>query len=444
MRYPEAKIKEAILHPDIEIRERAVRYFAKSFSTDTSLMPLVIQAVETYGRQNDTFRLIGASRELPQSEDTIAWIIDELNAEQTDTFESYAYNLSMVLMDADPALLLSRESAIAQARYSYADLRVDLTERLATMSWDFAACWRRLEEFCEENRDEPDGCVIDLDYGNRIVEALARYGQESEERVRAVLSEEVEVYEDNPMVWLEPLAVRLAGRARLNTAIPLIVAKMQEDGDDLLNEECAEALTRIGGPAVLEAVAEAFPTAAWHFRLYAIGPLENIHSDLAVEMCVRLLAQEKNQGIRRNLAQALLCHFAPEGVEAARQLLLRRKLDFELKGLRNYLLETCTLTGERFPEYDEWLAKEKAENEAHSRRVKEVEGNPRGLLLRALEALTGTEAIEMAKAKPPTLPTPQPILPYKSKAEKVGRNEACPCRSGKKFKNCCMRKQNWA
>ena len=61
VRYPEAKIKEAILHPDIEIRDRAVRYFGKSFSPDISIMPLVIKAVETYGRQEDTYRMIGAA-----------------------------------------------------------------------------------------------------------------------------------------------------------------------------------------------------------------------------------------------------------------------------------------------------------------------------------------------------------------------------------------------
>jgi hypothetical protein len=78
MRYPEGKIKEAILHPDIEIRDRAILYFAKSFTTDTSIMPLVIKAVETYGRQNDAYRLIGASRELPQTEDTLLvgpWLV---------------------------------------------------------------------------------------------------------------------------------------------------------------------------------------------------------------------------------------------------------------------------------------------------------------------------------------------------------------------------------
>ena len=81
MRLSEDKIKEAILHPDMEIRDRAATYFGKSFSADHTIMPVVIKAVETYGRQNDAYRLIGASRDLPQSEDTIAWVIDELNDE---------------------------------------------------------------------------------------------------------------------------------------------------------------------------------------------------------------------------------------------------------------------------------------------------------------------------------------------------------------------------
>src|SRR5271166_1502314 len=108
MRLPEDKIKEAILHADPEIRVRATSYFAKSYSSDVSIMPLVIKAVETYGRQNDAYRLIGLSRDLRQSEETIAWVIDELNDESCDKYENHAYNLSMVLVKADPAVLLSR------------------------------------------------------------------------------------------------------------------------------------------------------------------------------------------------------------------------------------------------------------------------------------------------------------------------------------------------
>jgi hypothetical protein len=441
MRCPEDKIKEAILHPDIEVRGRAVSYFGESFSADPTIMPLVIKAVETYGRQNDAYRLVGASRHLRQSEETIAWVIGELNDESCDKYENYAYNLSMVLLDADPALLLPRESDILEARHFLADLSTALTERLRMLSWDEATCWQKLEEFCEEGKDKQHTGEVDLGHANRIVEALARYGHECEPKVREWLAVKLDDYSNHPMGWLEPLVVRLAGQAHLESTITLLIAKLHEDAD-LLNEECAEALTRIGTPAVLHAIAEAFPAAEQHFRLYATNPLEHIHSDLAVETCLKLLEQEKDERVRWELAHSLLYQFATEGIEVARRLLVGRELDFDTRGLRNCLLETCTLMGERFPEYHEWLASEKAEKAEHWRRVKELEDDPQGLLLFALEKLTGKKAADVAKAKPSLPPPPRLTLPHKpAPQQKVGRNDPCPCGSGKKFKTCCMKKQ---
>ena len=63
MRHPAEQIKGAILHADPEIRDRATSYFAKAYSADASIMPQVIRAVETYGRQ-DAYRLIGLARDL--------------------------------------------------------------------------------------------------------------------------------------------------------------------------------------------------------------------------------------------------------------------------------------------------------------------------------------------------------------------------------------------
>ena len=440
MRHPEGKIKEAIFHPDIEIRDRVTMYFAKAFSSDLTIMPLVIKTVEKYGRENDAYRLIGASRDLPQTEDTIAWVIDELNAEQTDKHENYAYNLSMVLVNADSALLLPRESDILEAHHFLPELRTPLTDRLRMLSWDEATCWQKLEEFCEEGKDKRYTNEVNLSYANMVVEALARYGQECEPKVREWLAVKLEDYSHHPMKWLEPLVVRLAGQAQLESTIPLIVAKLHEDAD-LLDQECAEALTRIGTPAVLHAVAEAFPTAEQHFRILATNPLEHIHSDLAVEITLKLLEQEKDEFIRRQLAESLLYQLATEGIEVARPMLVGRELDFEGKGLRNCLLETCTLMGERFPEYDEWMATEKAEKAEHWKRIKELEGDPQGLMMFALEKLTGKKTADVAKAKPSLPPTVRLPLPRKPEVkQKVGRNDPCPCGSGKKFKHCCMRK----
>jgi hypothetical protein len=430
MRLPEHEIKGAILHPDPEIRDRAVSYFAKSFSSDPGIMPLVIEAVETHGKR-DAYRLIGLARDLPQSEATVAWVVRELNDPQTDQYENYAYNLSMVLAEADTALLLPNESAVTEARHFSPGLRATFTERLRMASWDETTCWQRLEEFCEEAKDDRYTTDVDLGHARRIVEALARKGGDCEGRVRDILSEKVQD-DHSPLKWMGPLAVRLAGQARLESAVPLIVGKLLEDGGDLLNEECAEALTRIGTPAVLDAVAEAFPSAEHHYRLYATSPLERIHSDLAMEKCLRLLGREKEEDIRQNLAHALLCHFAHEGIEAARKMLIGR----------NYLLETCKLMGERFPEYDEWLAVEEAEADEHRRRMKELEGDPKGMLLFALEKLTGQKPADVRRPRPALPPAPRLTQPRKPEAvQKVGRNDPCPCRSGKKFKNGCMTKQ---
>src|ERR1019366_7444686 len=54
--------------------------------------------------------------------------------------------------------------------------------------------------------------------------------------------------------------------------------------------------------------------------------------------------------------------------------------------------------------------------------------------------LTGEMAADVAKAKLPILPSSRPSLPRNPEIkQKVGRNDPCPCGSGKKFKTCCMR-----
>lgn len=445
MRLSEDIIKETILHSNLEFRQRAIRYFSKSYTPDPAIMPLVIQAVEKYGKQ-DAYQLIGFSRYLPQTEDTIAWGIDELNDEENDKYENYTYNLSLVLVNADPSLLLPKESAILNARHFLSDLHASFTERLRMLSWDLDTCWRKLNMICEEGKDKQYVKDFNWSYAKRIVEALARYGQECEEKVNAILSQRVKDHSDNPMKWMEPLAVRLAGESKLVSSVPLLIAKLHEDAD-LLNEECSEALTKIGNPTVVEAIAEAFPQAEFHFRLYASSPLEHIHSDLAVQKCLTLLQNEKDRVVQRDLAYALLSHFAHEGIEVTRQMLLHRHpLDSNDRHLRNYLVETCTIMGERFPEYEEWLNAKTKEKEEHQKRVEKLKDDPQGLLFFALERLTGKQAADFAKAKPNAnhkARTPLARLSPSRKPsgkQKVGRNSSCPCGSGKKFKNCCMNK----
>ena len=49
MRLPEAKIKEALAHPEKLVRQEALLYFADCYSRDAEVMPLAIRAIETHG-----------------------------------------------------------------------------------------------------------------------------------------------------------------------------------------------------------------------------------------------------------------------------------------------------------------------------------------------------------------------------------------------------------
>lgn len=452
MRLAEQKIKEAILHPDLALRSRAIRYFAKSYAADTSVMPLVIEAVEKHGRE-EAYHLVGAARELPQTEATIAWVIDELSDDRSNDYESYVYNLTEILTHADAALLLPKQSAILAARHFFPEYLSVIEVRLQMLAWDEATCWQAWQDHCE-TRDDNAGASgkFAIDYANSLVEALARFGDASQARVLDILSQEIdESTPDNPMFRFEELAVQLAGEARLQAAVPLLIAKLAADIDDVVNEKCAAALTRIGTPAVIEAIAAAYPTAPRHFRNYATGPLENIHSDLAAETSLALLSQETDWSVQCNLAYAALWQFAAEAIEPARNLLVGQELDFESRAVLTALIETCTLMDLRFPEYEQWFAKDKARQEAHQKQIAACQGDPLKLLQYAVaklagEQLPGIPASNRPKPKPvahfPTAPAAfdrlLPRLPGKERH--VGRNEPCPCGSGRKYKQCCLRK----
>ncbi len=235
MRLPEDKIKEAILHPNADIRERAVRYFADAYSDDTTIAPLVIQAVERYGREV-AYPLVGSSTDLAHTEETISWVVDELNREDANTYENYTYNLMRVLRHADPRLLVHRDSQIIEAQHFDASLRDTFLERLELLSWDEAACWRELEAICEAGKDKDDIKDVNLGRARRILEVLARIDTpQREERIRSVLAEKIESYDNNLMKWMELLLVELTGLIRLESVVPLIVKKLHEDDDLLLN-----------------------------------------------------------------------------------------------------------------------------------------------------------------------------------------------------------------
>jgi hypothetical protein len=388
MRLSEEKIKQAILHPQAGIRERAVRYFAKSYSEDPSIMPLVIKAVENYGKE-DAYHLIGLSTGLTQTDGTISWIVGELNNEQSGSYANYTYNLNRVLRETNPALLIDRKTQVVKARHFDPDLRDPLLERLEVFSWDAPTCWGKLHEMCEETGEDED--TFPWGRAKHIIEALSHNGgADCEARIRSVLSGLSAGASNQRM---KSLMVELAGRLHLESVVPLILENLHED-DDPLASRCREALTRIGTDSVVEFLAEQFPSGDRQFRMDALDPLEHIHSDLAVATCLRLLDQEGDEYVKRYLAHAALSHFASEAIAPVRQMLLGKKLSGHETHLRDYLVETCQIMDQRFPEYDQWLADGKQEREEHQRKLNELRDDPKALLAYTLQRMQENREVD--------------------------------------------------
>ncbi len=114
MRLPPDKVKDAILHADQDVREAAVYYFARSFSSDPAIMPLVIQAIDKFGFEN-AFDIYSFMEDLVQTEETVHWLIQQLSklgqpANETEAKPILAYILTLV--HADPIVLKNHESEI--------------------------------------------------------------------------------------------------------------------------------------------------------------------------------------------------------------------------------------------------------------------------------------------------------------------------------------------
>src|SRR6185437_11943144 len=114
MMLPAVKVRDATLHADQDVRDEAVYYFANSHSSDPTIMPLVIQAIEKNGFEN-AFSAYSFLNDLVQTDETVRWLIEQLDqlappANEKEAEPILAY--ISALTHADPTVLKSHESEI--------------------------------------------------------------------------------------------------------------------------------------------------------------------------------------------------------------------------------------------------------------------------------------------------------------------------------------------
>jgi len=350
MRLTQDQIRQGILHSDVDVRFACLRYFAEGNDRNTTIMPVVIDALERHGRTR-AFRSFYPIARLPQTPETIQWVVRELQRVPgpTKDDEKFSEALTWIVRCADPRLVQPHVATILTAPAFVQSHAEPMRFRAEILDWSSTALWNELERICEEGKAQ-SLTVFPYDRGIDVVEALARHGEQIVESMTPLLSIRSDGFERTSMTWLEPFVIRLTGELKHEPSIPVILDKLRQDAD-LVNEEGRIALGRIGSETVVEAIRDGYPSADWCFRLYTAGALGHIHSDLAVQTAIELLEDEDDPDLRDTISQSLVGQFSTEGNEAARRVFLDIP---EACCFQTDLVAACTLMGQDFPELEDW------------------------------------------------------------------------------------------
>jgi hypothetical protein len=453
MRLAESKIRAALFHPEKEVRLTALSYFSRG--RDETLMPLVIQAAEQFGPESG-FDLLRDAEGLPQTPATVEWLAGVLSRPwdlEDVVNDNYCYAAAMLLCKARVDLL--RPEMINLPCFPEV-LRPLLEDRLKMASWDWDAGWAELKKIGEEVQDLGECRPGIARRADRVLEALARHADKADVLMPLLRRDDPD--EDGELIyWLEPLLAELAGKMRLQSAVPILVDRMREE-EFLMIDSCQTALQAIGGEQVVAALVQEWPEADSDFRIRAAEILEHIHTDASAEKCAEYFAVEKDKEVKDFLAEALLANFVIEAVEPVRQWALGEELVLEDSDLLFRLVAASTIMEVRFPEYDDWYN-------------------------RAVKVKWGWADLDQERLRPEFLDDDDDddfdgedwkdddwedeyeedwdenedwkeeadedrdreeeyrIEPFVKEQPPVGRNDPCPCGSGKKYKKCCLAKQ---
>ncbi|MCM8776061.1 MAG: SEC-C metal-binding domain-containing protein [Candidatus Omnitrophica bacterium] len=369
------KIKDAVIHPEQEIRRMAVEYLSDLRKQDPEVMPLVIRAVEKYGREPALLLLYYAQR-LVQTHETLEWAVGELEKGGTfdDSFrDSYALHLANLIFHAPLDLIRPFKDRILEAPILREAERKKLSLFFDYEKRPFGVLWERLEELCRKHRED-EGFEEDEPVYEALIRCLSRFGEETAGRVMGGISRDCiqeEKEGGHPNWWMELARIELAGALRLEDAAEAILDKFHEDYD-CRNDLCGRMLAQVGSDRVVELIRGRFENAAKVFRTYTAETLGHIRSQTSTCACLDLIDREPDLSVRTQLLSSLLGQFAWEGADRVYAAVQQGKWDHDFCDLKEDFAWACMLMGKKYPEAGAWERYAKQQYETRERKTREA------------------------------------------------------------------------
>jgi HEAT repeat protein len=440
------EMKLFLLHEKQSVREFVSEYFEDSWDEGEDLLPLVLEACQRYGDKKNGMVLVRAER-FGVNHESLPGVLARLeNARDENTI----HHLNSMIVHAPVEILTAHEAEILQCHRVHSKTKERIRRRREFSGQSADDLWAALQRFSEESKDAKHVGEIDHSYADDLIETLADRDLPNA-RVIFDLLVSPEVEEE----WLEIFLIDLAGARKVSEAIPALVGKLRIDTDYML-ERASDALARIGDPEAARQISQTFAQESWTFRLYTSDLLGEIKHPESEEAILALLPGEEDLTIRTNLCFALCKLFSERGIQTVKDEIA---LGYHrgLVSLEDALLDIAPVLGISLTEEDLWQAERDEKERRRAERLAELEEMSRrygALRAQGIDpfARLGEDSEDETEESAPLLddedaheehayrPRDPNELPFRQTAAKIGRNEPCPCGSGKKYKKCCGKK----
>jgi hypothetical protein len=394
------QVKGFILHPEKIVCNTALRYFEDSFlyEDDTTLMPLLLDRLKQ-SKHPRAIHLFHGYR-FPQTEETIRELLSLSQSPSIDI--NTKFHLENMLRTSDPRLLIPYEEFIEQDPVW--EKRVQQKRDLANM--DNRKLIDAFQLFIEQSTGKYVN-EFDTIYGDEIVNELSRRTCIDPD---AVL-QKLDAYNPDDLSYETSYFVQLAGAMKLEAAIPSLCGFLGAE-EDWLPVKAVEALVHIGTTSVVTTLADRyFAAEGGDFRLFATDVFGKIKLPASEEALLALLPEEQDLTYATKLANGLCELGSSKGLPLV-QAMVEGSYDRGYMNLTGSIYAYCVISNTPHPSLPQWK-KELDEEEA---RLANREAE--------LNRMASTAGF-MGGSKPYT------------NQNKVGRNDPCPCGSGKKYKKCC-------
>jgi SEC-C motif len=416
-----ATLKPYLMSEDPWVRNAVAWYFYECSYQDEELIPLILSACDLYGFQKNVSSLT-CCHHFRLTLTTFEQVL-HLLANVSD--ENTAMHLSSILRKAPIDFLRKHEAAVLANKHLLDDYRMSIQHRLKLTSWSGEQLWHELQVLSKQYESTQDYTTLDTIYDDAVIATLVPHDVPDTETICRLLADS-----DTAGSWLEMFLVDLARYRRLTETIPALIRLLRADYASM-PENCPQALARIGHPGIARQIYDTYPSESFSFKDLGASILGEIKHPESEEAVLSLLENEDNIDIRTELCHSLCRLFSERGVEVVRQQIHDGYQEW-IVTLEEALLPVIQILGIELPEAEQWREEREEREQFQLERQRDLE--ELGAEYDELEE----EGIDpLTRLVPPYDRSNGAGMTYRRFDERVGRNDPCPCGSGKKYKKCC-------